>query len=143
MIPFKIGVILFFIGLISGIFLAYYFLKERAKAWLSEWKTKYEDKIRKDVVKRSRSTLKGKVGEQMAPLLPVFEHEPSDARFIGSPIDYIIFDGLSEENPNKITFADVKTGESARLSSKERKIKDIVENGNVQWETIRIEDFED
>lgn len=56
----------------------------------------------------------------MAPLLPEFRdlYDPADARFIGSPIDYIIFKNLSkvdsaEEAPLEIVFVDVKTGKSA------------------------------
>ena len=41
--------------------------------------------------------LKGKIGEQMAPLLEEFysKYDLADARFIGQPIDYIIFKNLS------------------------------------------------
>lgn len=134
-------IILFLTGLIIGIFLTYYFLKERAKTWFEEWKTQYENKIRKDVIKRSRAALKGKVGEQFAPLSPTFDHEPSDARFIGSPVDYVIFEGHSEENPKGVTFADIKTGKSARLTPLQRRFKEVVEEGKVNWETIHLKDF--
>ena len=50
---------------------------------------------RKDSVDKSRSTLKGKIAEQLAPLLPGFPYLPADARFLGSPIDYIVFKGIS------------------------------------------------
>lgn len=137
------SIILFAAGLILGTVLTYYLLRERAKGWFEEWRSRYEKQIRKDAVDRSRATLKGKVGEQLAPILPAFDHEPSDARFIGSPLDYIVFQGLSEGEPEGITFADVKTGESARLTSTERKLKRLVEDGKVDWETIRVEDFEE
>ena len=53
---------------------------------------------RKDAVETSRNVLKGKIGEQMSPLLPEFysKYEPADARFIGSPIDYVIFKNMSK-----------------------------------------------
>lgn len=133
---------LFVLGIILGIALGYYLLKGRAKAWLRQWKEKHEEEIRKDVIKRSRATLKGKVGEQMAPLYSEFNHEPSEARFIGSPIDYVIFDGHSKEEPEAITFLDVKTGEGARLSPIQKGFKEVVESGKVRWETLRIEDIE-
>lgn len=137
------SVVLFVAGLIIGVFLTYYFLGERTVAWFKEWKTDFEDKIRKDVIKRSRAALKGKIGEQLAPLFPRFNHEFSDARFIGSPIDYVIFEGLSEGNPEKIVFADIKTGKNSRLTSEQRDIREIVERGEVKWETIRMEEFEE
>ena len=72
-------------------------------------------KVRKDALDKSRAVLKGKIGEQMAPVLPEFRYNPADARFLGSPIDYIIFDGYSEAKEGRgkirrIVLMDVKTG---------------------------------
>lgn len=131
-------IILLAIGLLIGIFLTYYLLKERTKGWLEKWKKEEEKKIRKDSLKKSRSTIKGKVGEQIAPILSKFKYEPSDARFIGSPVDYVIFEGHSKNNPEKVTFMDIKTGKTARLSPTQRKLKKSIENGNVSWETLHI-----
>ena len=50
---------------------------------------------RKDSVERARSSLKGQIAEQMAPLLPGFPYRPADARFLGDPIDYVVFDGYT------------------------------------------------
>lgn len=138
-----IFIALFLSGLILGIILAYYFFKGRAKTWYKEWKTEYESQIRKDAVDRSRAVLKGKVGEQFAPFFSAFDYEPSDARFIGSPVDYIIFEGHSEENPKGVTFADIKTGKNSKLNPMQRGFKRAVERGKVSWETIRLEDFDE
>ncbi|MFP4006209.1 MAG: Holliday junction resolvase-like protein [Candidatus Hadarchaeia archaeon] len=135
-----LAVILFISGLIVGITLTYSLLKSRAEAWFEKWKSKREKEIRKDVVKRSRAAIKGKVGEQLAPLTPMFKYDPANARFIGSPIDYVIFKGYKEKKPEEIIFADVKTGEKSRLTPLQRRIKELVENGNVSWETIRLID---
>ena len=101
--------------------------------------------VRKDAADRSRQVLKGKIAEHMVPLIPsAFRYEPSDARFIGAPIDYLIFDGYTRvkdgRSDEKITvvLADVKTG-SAALSRTERRIKEAVEAGRVKWETIRLD----
>lgn len=126
-------------GLIIGIVMTYYFLKARVKAQLDIWKSEFEDKIRRESLERSRSALKGRVGEQLAPLLPMFKYEPSDARFIGSPVDYVIFRGHSKEDPEGVTFVDIKTGKSARLTPKQRSFKEVIERGNVEWETIHID----
>jgi len=47
-------------------------------------------------VRGSRSVLTGKIQEHMAPLLAQFAERFNlqEARFVGAPIDYIIFDGL-------------------------------------------------
>lgn len=131
----------FISGLILGILFTYYLMKGRMESWFKEWKVEEENRIRKDVIKRSRASLKGKIGEQMAPLLPIFNYEPSDARFIGSPVDYVIFEGLSRNEPEEIIFADVKIGKEARLNSKQRNFRRIVEEGRISWETIHLDEF--
>lgn len=101
-------------------------------------------RIRKDALGKSRAVLKGKIGEQMAPVLPEFRYNPADARFLGSPIDYIIFDGYSEAKEGngkirKIVLMDVKTG-NARLSPIEKKVRDAVSAGSIEWETLELKD---
>ncbi len=113
---------------------------EFEKTWLEQ-----ESSIRKDAASRSRSVLKGKIAEHMVPLIPdVFRYEPADARFIGAPIDYLIFDGFTRvkdeglDEPITVILADIKTG-NAKLSRTERKIKEAVDAGRVKWETIQLE----
>lgn len=114
--------------------------KEFRQLWAEQ-----EGATRRDAVDRSRHVLKGKIAEHMVPMIPeVFTYDPSDARFIGAPIDYLIFDGYTRvkdgNSDEKITvvLADIKTG-SATLSRTERRIKEAVEEGRVRWETIRLD----
>lgn len=74
--------------------------------------------------------------EQMAPYLPDFKYDPTEARFIGTPIDLIVFPGLSADNPREVVFIEVKTGRSERLTPREKKIRELVEAGKVRWESI-------
>ncbi len=113
---------------------------EFRKLWAEQ-----EGDIRKDAAQRSRYVLKGKIAEHMVPLLrDIFRYNPSDARFIGAPIDYLIFDGYTavkdgdSEAPITVVLADIKTGD-ARLNRTERKIKEAVEAGRLRWETIRLD----
>jgi len=101
------------------------------------WKQKFEQEIRKDAIERSKSVIMGKVTEHLVPYMPDFRYNPKDVRFIGSPIDLIIFDGLDEGNIRKIVFAEIKTGK-ASLSEREKKVKKAVESKKVSWELIRI-----
>lgn len=100
--------------------------------------------FRKDVLDSSRATLKGKISEQIVPFLEQFKYNPCDARFIGSPIDYVIFDGYTDvkdgqkERPITVILADVKSGKSASLTYEQKKIKEAVENKRVRWETITL-----
>ena len=112
----------------------------RAEKRLMEMK----DQLREEVLERSRATLKGRVAEQIVPFLVEFKYNPSDARFIGSPIDYVIFDGYTDLKDRKtdrgitVILADVKTGKSADLTSEQRRIKGALEQKRVRWETIHL-----
>lgn len=100
---------------------------------------------RRESVEKSRSTLKGQIAEQMAPLLPGFLYEPADARFLGDPIDYVVFNGyttLREERTDaglEVVLLEVKQGGSA-LSPFQKAIAASVEAGRVRFEICRIQD---
>lgn len=96
-----------------------------------------EEKIKKEAIERSARVLSGKTIEKLVPIVKKFGHDPHDVRWIGDPIDFIVFDGLSMGEPKNITFVEVKTGNS-NLTEKERKIKEIVEKKKIKWEEFRI-----
>ncbi|MBD3202856.1 hypothetical protein GF327_01060 [Candidatus Woesearchaeota archaeon] len=93
--------------------------------------------IRKDAVKKSREVLTGKFSEQLAPYLPHFPYSPTEARFIGNPIDFIVFKGIDNKEPEEVIFIEVKSQKS-KLSTKERKLRDIIKKKKVSWEEYRI-----
>ncbi|HID60335.1 MAG TPA: hypothetical protein EYP46_00565 [Hadesarchaea archaeon] len=53
----------------------------------------------------------------------------------------MVFDGYKEKDPRRIIFLDVKTGKTAALSPVERKLKHVVEQGKVEWETVHVDTF--
>lgn len=97
-----------------------------------QWKQEYERSIRQDAISKSRSTLVGKITEHFIPFLPDFSYNPKDARFLGSPVDYVVFDGLSEEDLKRIVFVEVKTN-LGTLTKRERQIRDAIQAGKVEW----------
>ena len=136
------------IGAILGALICYILVRRQVRREyelaFKEWMADAEKRIRRDALGKSRAVLKGKIAEQLAPLLPGFDYNPADARFIGSPIDYIIFDGYSEAMEGngkirRIVLMDVKTGK-ARLSRTEKKVKSAVTSGAVEWETLVLDD---
>ena len=149
--PLEDLLLIIIISLATGFTLGFFYVKAQItaientyRAELERWKEVVSGEIRKDAVNRSRSTLKGKIAEQLAPVLPEFLFNPADARFIGSPVDYIIFDGLTEVSDErkasiKIVFMDVKKG-GGSLSRTQKVIKKAVEEKAVRWETLRIAD---
>lgn len=93
------------------------------------------DRARQDAVSRSRATLGGRFTEQMVPFFPDFAYDPTEVRFIGSPIDMVVFPGLAHGDPQEIVILEIKTGNS-QLTSVQRKIHQLVENGMVRWDEI-------
>jgi predicted Holliday junction resolvase-like endonuclease len=141
------------ITFLLGIIVAYLFFRQqisavegRARNDLERWKLECTNDIRKDSVNRSRSTLKGRISEQMAPLLPEFPFASADARFIGNPIDFVVFDGYTQVKDEKgdmisVVLVEVKKGKG-RLTREEGLIRKAVEEGRVSWRTIFLKDEE-
>lgn len=92
---------------------------------------------RKDSIKRSRSTIRGQATEHLAPLTTdIWSHK--DYRFIGNPIDYIVFAGASgvtdttQDNIDEIIFLEIKTGKS-KLNKVQRRIRDCIKNNRIYF----------
>lgn len=81
--------------------------------------------------KLSLAATYGRITEQWAPFLADYPHDPKDFRFIGSPIDGLQF------AEDKIVFVEIKTNTS-RLSSKQRRIRELVEAGRVEWLEVNL-----
>mgnify|MGYP003648612231 CR=1 FL=1 len=94
----------------------------------------------------SAHTTKGQILEKWCPFLEhpdIEEHwEVKNWQFMGQPIDYIIFDWRENKEINladgKIIMLDVKSGKS-QLTKKQRRIRDLIQEGRVEWKTIRLE----
>jgi len=136
-----IAIILF--TAVVTIFLFYYIIKwrfeSRFRKWLeAEQQVLEQEKasIRKAAVTQSRAVLGGKFVEQLTPYLPEFRYDPTEARFIGSPIDLIVFPGLATGDPREIVIMEIKTGKNCQLTPQERKIRQLIEDGMVRWELI-------
>jgi predicted Holliday junction resolvase-like endonuclease len=87
-------------------------------------------------LKQSRAVLGGLVSEQMAPLLPGFPYDPGDCRFIGKPIDFIVFRGMNEKDIQDVVFLEVKTGAHPALNEQEKRLRDAIQAGRVIWDEI-------
>jgi predicted Holliday junction resolvase-like endonuclease len=120
-------------GLVAGIAIGVLI----AWVYVLIWKARYTSRIREDAVQRSQAVTTGKVQEQLVPYLPSFPYNPKDVRFLGSPVDLVVFEGLSEGRLQRVLFVEVKTGTSG-LSVRERQIRDAVDAGQVEWAELRL-----
>ena len=90
--------------------------------------------IRQDAIKRSKAVIGGLTVEQLAPYLPDFPCNPGDVRFVGKPVDFVAFSGLTEKGRiDEIVLIEVKTGESA-LNEREKEVRKAVQEGRVRYE---------
>ncbi len=111
-------------------------VSEKADTLFRTWKLDEEKKIRQDAVKKSEAVTRGKVTEHLIPYFSDFEFNPKDARFLGTPVDFIVFDGLSEGEMKKVVFIEVKSGKNDTLSKREKLVRECVDRGKVSYEII-------
>jgi predicted Holliday junction resolvase-like endonuclease len=129
---------LFIILGIIVLLVAIYYIGTRVGRHLAQ--KEHEEQIileREDAIKRSRAVLSGQFSEQLAPFLPNFPYKPTEARFIGKPIDFIVFKGMDEKKVDEVVFVEVKSG-SSTLSTHERRLRDTINEKKVRWEEYSI-----
>jgi predicted Holliday junction resolvase-like endonuclease len=149
-------VVSFLIGIIFGSAVTYYALqkmeqKKTTKQYESEIQILKEqhqqalNEAKNRSLDGSRAVIKGRIAEQLAPILPNFKYLPSDARFIGDPIDYIIFNGYTDIKDNggrednlEVVILDIKTGQ-ASLSQFQQAVSRAINMGRVRFEVVRPE----
>ena len=86
---------------------------------------KFEESRGKQISERVRL---GQVGENFAAFHDQFPYERKNVKALFQPIDLIYF------GEDEIVFIDVKTG-NAKLSTKQRRIRDTIQAGRVRFET--------
>ena len=124
---------------IAGVYITRLIYERRYRNWrddaIQHWQTEMGE-ARKSAVEQSRAVLGGKFTEQMVPFFPDFQYDPTEVRFIGSPIDMVVFPGLAQGDPQEIVILEVKTGKSAGLNPVQKKIRQLIEDGMVRWDEI-------
>ena len=132
------------VAAILGVCLVYYTTRLKFEGKFRQWQEAEQlkwgeerEKAIRGAVTQSRAVLGGKFTEQMAPYLPEFKYDPTEARFIGSPIDLIVFPGLSRGDPEEIVIMEIKTSKTVQLTPQERKIRQLIEDGMVRWELLQ------
>ena len=99
-----------------------------------------EARLQRRSQKLSRSILGGVFSEQVAPFLPDFPKDlkASEARFIGKPVDFLIFKGMDEQHISEVVFVEIKSGKS-QLSNNERTLRDAIQEKRVRWHEYRVD----
>ena len=118
-------IIILYFGFLIGKFISRKEMEEKIPA------------LREDAIKQSRAVLSGQFSEQIAPYLPNFPYKPTEARFIGKPVDFIIFKGMDEKKIDEVVFVEVKSGQS-QLSKTEKNLRETIQNKKVSWDEYRV-----
>ncbi|MDR2053475.1 MAG: hypothetical protein LBP80_08680, partial [Treponema sp.] len=99
----------------------------------AEWESHRLEDVVKSRLRQSRAVIGGLVSEQMSPLLPCFPFDPGDCRFVGKPVDFIVFKGMNEKKISSVIFLEVKSGSERKLNDQEKQLKEAILNGRVKW----------
>ena len=83
------------------------------------------------IQKKASEIRLGQIAEQFVPFIENFPYDPKRARFIGSPIDLMVF------GDDEIVFLEIKTGKS-RLNANQTRIKKQIEENKIKWDVIRV-----
>ncbi len=123
-------------------------IKAEYERYIAELELEHQQALaqaQKRSVNTSRAVLKGKMAEQLAPILPEFQYLPSDAKFLGDPVDYVVFNGYSDFREGEVSadqieivLIDIKSG-GARLTKGQQAIAQAIRDRRVRFETIRID----
>ena len=108
-------------------------LRQGRKMEAAEWEGGKLEEVVKSRLKQSRAVLGGLVSEQIAPFLPDFPFDPGDCRFIGKPVDFIVFKGMNEQSISEVVFLEIKSGTSKTLNQQEKRLREAIQAGRVSW----------
>lgn len=116
-------------------------LYRKYKSQLKEEKRRQERK--KELIKvtsktGTKSVNIGLILEKLAPAMKGFRFYYNDCRALYSPIDYLIFEGLSQKGiVSNVRFIEIKTG-NANLSNRQRQIRQAVMAKKIEWKNYEI-----
>jgi len=77
--------------------------------------------------KSSQSVKYGRISEQWIPLSEKFPFEKEKFKFLGQPIDGIVF------GDDSIIFCEFKSTDTAQLNESQKKVKELVKQKKIEW----------
>ena len=120
-----------------GILIAYWIGNKIGKYKTNKYWESEIPNYRKEAIMKSRAVLGGQFSEQLAPYLPNFKYLPTECKFLGKPIDFLVFKGMDEKKIDEVVFVEVKS-ENAKLNQHEKNLKETIEKKRVRWVEYRI-----
>ena len=91
------------VGVLVVLLLVRAAVTSQARAESELWRTQERHSIGRDALERSRPELRRRIGEEIARWTHSFPFRQEDSRFVGHPIDYIVFEGTASCAPGEST----------------------------------------
>jgi len=133
-------------GLAVGLVVAALLMRETARAQvdadLIRWRSQELYSVRREALDRSRPEVQRRVGSRIAGWTHSFPFRQEDSRFIGHPIDYLVFEGYSEVKARRedaitrVTFVRANSGGDDDPDA--QLVKECIAAGKVEWRTLEI-----
>lgn len=131
------------LGLLGGFLLIRKYSSMRAQALLADAWAREEKRVRREIARLSRAEVKEAVEEELVEAVHKFPFNASEARFIGHPVEYVIFDGYTackdgqSSELSSVVFVDVVTDRRALLLDAQL-VRECISGGRVHWLTYQI-----
>jgi len=128
--------------------------KPIVKTWLDTYEAKIiamnkeeekfnekEQKIRDVSVEKGRNEAKKIVNNVVLPIFRKLKLNPFDVKPILSPIDFLVFDGMTDKDKIKDIIFLSKISRIESLNQIRKQIKDIISKKNYTWQVGRIDNL--
>jgi len=115
----------------------------RAQARFETWRAVDLRRIRRQASDGDRAAVKGLVSDALAVDIEPLPFVGADARFLGHPVHYVVFDGHTEVKDRaaaslrEVVFVSLVPRDSAPSPFVEL-IRECVTSGRVEWMTLRL-----
>ena len=114
-------------------------IQKRLKDELKEREVKLGKRKKLATEKAEITTKAVNVGKNLEKVLPTmrdFKWRVPDSKYLGDPIDLLVFNGLSVGNVSSLSFVEVKSG-NASLNNHQKSIRDAIEDRKVSYKVFK------
>ncbi len=135
-----------FAGILAGLVVVVVLVRSTARAQidaeLTRWRSQELYSVRREALDRARPEVQRRVGSTIASWTHSFPFRQEDARFIGHPIDYVVFEGYSEVRARRedaitrVTF--VRARSDGSVDPDAELVRQCVAAGRVEWRTLEV-----
>jgi len=108
---------------------------------LAEKEERFEEKeqrLRDEATARGTKKVSAIINKSMDPRIVKMKFNYYDIKLLMHPVDFVVFDGLKDNNLQKITFLS-KTTSNPSLSTLRKLVKKAIEKENYSWQVARVD----